>query len=126
MSVVYTPPHTCTHIPHTTHTPHTHTQKHKHKHTQLAPEAIPDRVLLTTNQDSSTVSLDWSNSFHLNGILLHFTIERNNITLIQRPVTSYDFINQPTGTRKLIFHTFVMHKESCSNLSLIPKLMHIS
>ena len=80
---------------------HIKCQVYKHTHyIQTKPEVIPGRFSVIPDENNAAVSLDWSNSFSLNGILYHFNVARNNITLIQSPVTRYDFTNQPTGIRK--------------------------
>ena len=58
-------------------------------------------MALIADQANAIVVLDWSNSFRFNGVLRYFIIARNNITLIQSPITRFEFNNEPTGVCKL-------------------------
>ena len=73
--------------------------------TLTAPE-VTSNVALVADQANAVITLDWSNSFRLNGILRYFIIARNNITLIQSPITRFVFNNEPTGISELLDCTY--------------------
>jgi len=62
------------------------------------PEVV-DIVLFSLNDNS--VSLNWQNTFRLNGQLRFYVLTRNNFTLRQDILTSVVLANQPRGESKL-------------------------
>ena len=65
-----------------------------------APEAIPAALLFEIDQDADTIHMDWSQTFHLNGLLRHFVLVRNDIMLLQTLDLQVTLTNEPVGERK--------------------------
>ena len=71
-------------------------------HTCIAAPEVVSNIALVADQANAVVTLDWSNSFRFNGVLRYFIVIRNNITLIQSPITQFVFNSEPTGISKFL------------------------
>ena len=72
-------------------------------------------MALIADQANAIVTLDWTNSFRFNGVLRYFIIARNNVTLIQSPITRFVFNSEPTGISKLFESTiWIMLHVKCN------------
>ena len=58
-----------------------------------------DVMMFSLNDNA--VSLNWENTFRLNGLLRFYILTRNNFTLRQDILTSVVLANQPRGESKL-------------------------
>jgi len=58
----------------------------------LAPVAVGEISLLLTRD---VVSLDWSQTFQLNGVLFHYDLRRNRILLSRSLATSVTLAQEP-------------------------------
>lgn len=79
-------------------------------------------MALIANQANAVITLDWSNSFRFNGVLRYFIIARNNITLIQSPITRFVFNSEPTGIGKLFQTTTCMDSVACLEQCIISNI----
>ena len=71
----------------------------------LAPEVI-SLFTFTVFESNQSISLNWANTFRLNGPLLNFIVIRDGIFLLIGTQTFAVFPNQPTDTSEYI-HTYV-------------------
>ena len=85
--------------------------------TRIAPE-VTSNVALVGDQANAIVTLDWSNSFRFNGVLRYFIIARNNITLIQSPITRFVFNNEPTGISELPYSGKFSREKTFTNFAI--------
>ena len=53
---------------------------------------------LNQDFDSGVITLDWSTTFRLNGVLMHYDLERNGVLLTRNREASISLPQEPQNT----------------------------
>ena len=81
--------------------------------TYIDPEVVD---IVVFELSSTTVSMNWDNTFRLNGRLRYYSLTRNNFTIRQDIQTSIELPNQPRGESKDINFSVCDASSNCFQL----------
>lgn len=60
-----------------------------------------------SNQTTGVINLNWASVFRFNGVVQRYTLTRNGIALLSRPITSVLLSNEPRGTGMDVFNIHI-------------------